>query len=160
VADAALMLQVMAARSWTSRRREPAGRLFGRPHARREGLRIAFSPNLRDLRVDPRRRAGGLGRPLAGIGRATVEEVSAAPDTQDMIRLMWAATTSALRPVLDECATAWTPLVACDEAKRWSAQEYVAMRGGDRSGTAVRPLFERYDCCSRRRIVAPSASAS
>jgi aspartyl-tRNA(Asn)/glutamyl-tRNA(Gln) amidotransferase subunit A len=70
-------------------------------------------------------------------------------DTTEMIRLIWGAHyIGNYGQFLDEWRGRMDPgLVACmDEAKRITAQEYVAMRGRKIAyWDTVRPLFERYD---------------
>jgi aspartyl-tRNA(Asn)/glutamyl-tRNA(Gln) amidotransferase subunit A len=153
VADAALMLRVMAGPDpWdiTSLESPPADYAAALTRGVK-GLRIAFSPNLDTLRVDPdvATLVSAAARALESAG-ATVEEVKCGfADTHDMIRLVWGCHyIGNYGQYLDEWRDRMDPgLVACmDEAKRWSAQEYVAMRGR-RIGfwDSVRPLFERYD---------------
>ena len=66
-----------------------------------------------------------------------------------MIRLMWGAHyLGNYGQFLEQWRDRMDPgLVACmDEARRWSAAEYVAMRAGRINfWDSVRPLFERYD---------------
>ena len=154
LADAALMLQVMAGPDpWdiTSLESPPADYTAALTRGVK-GLRIAFSPNLDGLRVDPdvATLVAGAARALESAG-ATIEELKKTgfSDTSDMIRLMWGCHyIGNYGQYLDEWRGRMDPgLVACmDEAKRWTAQEYVAMRGR-RIGfwDSVRPLFERYD---------------
>jgi aspartyl-tRNA(Asn)/glutamyl-tRNA(Gln) amidotransferase subunit A len=153
VADAALMLGVMAGPDpWdgTALDATPPDYLglFDRGV---RGLKIAFSPDLDGLRVDPE-----VASVVAAAARAfetlgcTVEEVKPGfADSHEMIRLMWGAHyIGNYGQYLDDWRDRMDPgLVACmDEAKRWSAQEYVAMRGRKIGyWDSVRPLFERYD---------------
>jgi aspartyl-tRNA(Asn)/glutamyl-tRNA(Gln) amidotransferase subunit A len=153
VADAALMLGVMAGPDpWD------ATALDGTPpdylgllERGVKGLKIAYSPDLGGLRVDAE--VGGIvaaaARTFEGLG-CKVEEVKPGfADSYDMIRLMWGAHyIGNYGQYLDEWRARMDPgLVACmDEAKRCSAQEYVAMRGRKIGyWDSVRPLFERYD---------------
>jgi aspartyl-tRNA(Asn)/glutamyl-tRNA(Gln) amidotransferase subunit A len=153
VADAALMLAAMAGPddADVTCLEAPAADYVGRLDRGVEGLRIAFSPDLGTLRVDPE-----VAGPVAAAARAfetlgaTVEEVKPGfADTTDMIRLIWGAHyIGNYGQFLDEWRGRMDPgLVACmDEAKRWTAQEYVAMRGRKIAfWDSVRPLFERYD---------------
>jgi aspartyl-tRNA(Asn)/glutamyl-tRNA(Gln) amidotransferase subunit A len=153
VGDAALMLQVMAGPDpWdlTSLESPPADYTAALTRGVK-GLRLAFSPNLDGLRVDPEvaTLVAAAARALESAG-AVVEEVKPGfADTHDMIRLVWGAHyIGNYGQFLDEWRDRMDPgLVACmEDAKRWSAQEYVAMRGR-RLGfwDSVRPLFERYD---------------
>jgi aspartyl-tRNA(Asn)/glutamyl-tRNA(Gln) amidotransferase subunit A len=97
-----------------------------------------------------------VAEPVAAAARAfealgaSVEEVKPGfADTTDMIRLVWGAHyIGNYGQFLDQWRDRMDPgLVACmDEAKRWSAAEYVAMRGRKIAlWDSVRPLFERYD---------------
>jgi aspartyl-tRNA(Asn)/glutamyl-tRNA(Gln) amidotransferase subunit A len=153
VADAALMLQAMAGPDpWdaTSLEHPPADYAASLTRGVK-GLRLAFSPNLDGLRVDAdvATLVAAAARAFESAG-ATVEEVKPGfADTHDMIRLMWGAHyIGNYGQFLDEWRDRMDPgLVACmEDAKRWSAAEYVAMRAG-RIGfwDSVRPLFERYD---------------
>jgi aspartyl-tRNA(Asn)/glutamyl-tRNA(Gln) amidotransferase subunit A len=153
VADAAMMLQVMAGPdSWdiTSLESPPADYSAALTRGVK-GLRLAFSPNLDTLRVDPdvATLVASAAHAFESAG-ATVEEVKCGfADTHDMIRLVWGAHyIGNYGQYLETWRNRMDPgLVACmDEAKRWSAAEYVAMRGR-RIGfwDSVRPLFERYD---------------
>jgi aspartyl-tRNA(Asn)/glutamyl-tRNA(Gln) amidotransferase subunit A len=153
VADAALMLSVMAGPDdvdGTCLEAPPAD-YVGQLDRGVKGLRIAFSPDLGSLRVDAE-----VATPVAAAARAfealgaTVEEVKPGfADTTDMIRLIWGAHyIGNYGQYLDQWRDRMDPgLVACmDEAKRWSAAEYVAMRGRKINfWDSVRPLFERYD---------------
>jgi aspartyl-tRNA(Asn)/glutamyl-tRNA(Gln) amidotransferase subunit A len=154
VADAALMLQVMAGPDpWDITSLESAPAHYAAALTRGvKGLRIGFSPNLDGLRVDPdvATLVAAAARALESAG-ATIEDVKKTgfSDTDDMIRLMWGCHyIGNYGQFLDEWRDRMDPgLVACmDEAKRRTAQEYVAMRGR-RIGfwDSVRPLFERYD---------------
>ena len=153
VADAALMLSVMAGPDdvdGTCLEAPPAD-YVGHLDRGVKGLRIAFSPDLGSLRVDAE-----VATPVAAAARAfealgaTVEEVKPGfADTTDMIRLIWGAHyIGNYGQYLDQWRDRMDPgLVACmDEAKRWSAADYVAMRGRKINfWDSVRPLFERYD---------------
>jgi aspartyl-tRNA(Asn)/glutamyl-tRNA(Gln) amidotransferase subunit A len=114
-----------------------------------KGLTIAFSPDLGGLRVDPEVASVVAARAFESLGGSVEEVKPGFADSHDMIRLMWGAHyIGNYGQYLDEWRARMDPgLVACmDEAKRWSAQDYVAMRGR-RIGywDSVRPLFERYD---------------
>ena len=153
VADAALMLAAMAGpddADVTCLEAPPAD-YVGLLDRGVKGLRIAFSPDLGNLRVDPE-----VAAPVAVAARAfealgaSVEEVKPGfADTTEMIRLVWGAHyIGNYGQFLDEWRDRMDPgLVACmDEAKRLTAAEYVAMRGRKIAyWDSVRPLFERYD---------------
>ncbi|HXD97795.1 MAG TPA: amidase [Candidatus Acidoferrum sp.] len=153
VADAALMLSVMAGpddADVTCLEAPPAD-YVGQLDRGIKGLRVAYSPDLGDLRVDPE-----VATPVAAAARAfeslgaRVEEVKPGfADTTDMIRLIWGAHYAGnYGQYLEQWRDRMDPgLVACmEEAKRWSAADYVAMRGRKINfWDSVRPLFERYD---------------
>ncbi len=153
VADAALMLSVMAGPDDADATclEAPPADYAGQLDRGVKGLRIAFSPDLGSLRVDPE-----VAAPVAAAARAfealgaSVEEVKPDfADTTDMIRLIWGAHyIGNYGQFLDQWRDRMDPgLVACmEDAKRWSAAEYVAMRGRKITfWDSVRPLFERYD---------------
>jgi aspartyl-tRNA(Asn)/glutamyl-tRNA(Gln) amidotransferase subunit A len=153
VADAALMLGVMAGpdpMDATALDAEPPDYL-GLLDRGVKGLKIAYSPDLGGLRVDPDVASvvAAAARAFESLG-ASVEEVKPGfADSHDMIRLLWGAHyIGNYGQFLDEWRSRMDPgLVACmDEAKRWSAQDYVAMRGRKIGyWDSVRPLFERHD---------------
>jgi len=153
VADAALMLSVMAGpddADTTCLEGAPAD-YVGLLDRGVKGLRLAFSPDLGTLRVDPdvATVVAAAARAFEGLG-ATVEEVKPQfADTTEMIRLVWGAHyIGNYGQYLDAWRSRMDPgLVACmEDAKRWSAAEYVAMRGRKIGfWDSVRPLFERYD---------------
>jgi aspartyl-tRNA(Asn)/glutamyl-tRNA(Gln) amidotransferase subunit A len=153
VADAALMLSVMAGPDDADATclEAPPADYVGQLDRGVKGLRVAFSPDLGNLRVDAE-----VATPVAAAARvfeslgASVEEVKPRfADTSDMIRLIWGAHyIGNYGQYLDEWRGRMDPgLVACiEDAKRWSAAEYVAMRGRRINfWDSVRPLFERYD---------------
>jgi aspartyl-tRNA(Asn)/glutamyl-tRNA(Gln) amidotransferase subunit A len=153
VADAALMLGVMAGPDPMDATAldAPPPDYLGLLDRGVKGLQVAFSSDLGGLRVDPDVASvvAAAARAFESLG-AGVEEVKPAfADSHDMIRLMWGAHyLGNYGQFLDEWRNRMDPgLVACmDEAKRWSAQEYVAMRGRKIGyWDSVRPLFERYD---------------
>ena len=153
VADAALMLGVMAGPDpWdvTALDAAPPDYL-GVLDRGVKGLKIAYSPDLGGLRVDADVASvvAGAARAFEGLGCSVDEVKPAFADTYDMIRLMWGAHyIGNYGQYLDEWRGRMDPgLVACmDDAKRWTAQEYVAMRARKIAyWDSVRPLFERYD---------------
>jgi aspartyl-tRNA(Asn)/glutamyl-tRNA(Gln) amidotransferase subunit A len=153
VADAALMLSVMAGpddRDATCLEAPPAD-YVGQLDRGVKGLRVAFSPDLGGLRVAPEVASvvAEAARAFQALG-ASVEDVTPSfAESDDMIRLMWGAHyLGNYGQFLAEWRDRMDPgLVACmDEAKRWSAGEYVAMRARKIAyWDSVRPLFERYD---------------
>ncbi len=153
VADAALMLGVMAGPDPMDATAldAPPPDYLGLLDRGVKGLTIAFSPDLGGLRVDPEVASvvAAAARAFESLGGSVEEVKPGFADSHDMIRLMWGAHyIGNYGQYLDEWRARMDPgLVACmDEAKRWSAQDYVAMRGR-RIGywDSVRPLFERYD---------------
>ena len=152
VGDAALMLSVMAGpddRDRTSLEGAPAD-YDGQLRRDLNGLRVAWSPDLGGLRVDPE---------VATVVRAAVrafeelgcvvEEVKPGfADTHEMIRVMWSAHMAGnYAPHLPQWRAQMDPgLVACiEDGLRVSLVDYLQMR--DRKMTfwdSVRPLFERY----------------
>ena len=152
VGDAALMLSVMAGpddRDRTSLEGAPAD-YVGQLRRDLNGLRVAWSPDLGGLRVDPE---------VATVVRAAVrafeelgcvvEEVKPGfADTHEMIRVMWSAHMAGnYAPHLPQWRAQMDPgLVACiEDGLRVSLVDYLQMR--DRKMTfwdSVRPLFERY----------------
>lgn len=163
VADAALMLAVMAGPDeWdrTSLEAPPADYVGRLPEGIR-GLRVAFSPTLDGLRVDPEvaavvREAAGA---FAGLG-CTVDEVEPGwPQTYELIRTQWAAHYAGTHAqYLPEWRSRMDPgLVACiEDGMRQSAVEYIRWRGRKLEyWDAVRPFFERYDL-----LLTPSLSVA
>jgi len=153
VADAALMLSVMAGPDDAdpSCLDAPPADYVGQLDGGVQGLRIAYSPDLGGLRVDPEVASvvAAAARAFESLG-ARVEEVKPGfADSHDMIRLIWGAHyIGNYGQHLAEWRSRMDPgLVACmDEAVRWSAQDYVAMRGRKLAyWDSVRPLFERHD---------------
>ena len=154
VADAALMLGVMAGPDpWDATSLEaPPADYLGLLNRGVRGKRVAFSPDLGGLRVDPdvATLVAAAARALESAG-ATIEELKKTgfSDTNDMIRLMWGCHyIGNYGQYLDEWRGRMDPgLVACiEEARRWSAADYVAMRGRKINyWDSVRPLFETYD---------------
>jgi aspartyl-tRNA(Asn)/glutamyl-tRNA(Gln) amidotransferase subunit A len=164
VADAALMLGVMAGPDpcdATALDAAPPDYL-GLLDRGVKGLKVAYSPDLGGLRVDPEVASvvASAARAFEGLG-CSVEEVKPGfADTYEMIRLMWGAHyIGNYGHFLDEWRTRMDPgLVACmDDARRCSAQDYVAMRGRKIGyWDSVRPLFERYDLLLTPTISVPA----
>jgi aspartyl-tRNA(Asn)/glutamyl-tRNA(Gln) amidotransferase subunit A len=164
VADAALMLGVMAGPDpWdaTSLEGMPADYvgLLGRGV---KGLRVAFSPDLGSLRVDPEVAAvvRDATRAFADLG-AAVEEVATPgfEDSAEMIRTLWSCHYAGnYARFLPEWGSRMDPgLVACIEAgRRHGAVDYLEMRGRKISyWDSVRPLFEAWDL-----LVTPTVSVA
>lgn len=153
VADAALMLQVMAGPhplDHYSLEGEPAPYLDGL----REGiggLKVAYSPDLGHARVDPEIAevvASAVGA-FADLG-VSVEQVSTpfGPNGPDIVRFFWAAHELELASRLPQFADKMDPgLVACIEsAQSYSALEYLEMRAAKHDYIAeIHTLFESWD---------------
>jgi aspartyl-tRNA(Asn)/glutamyl-tRNA(Gln) amidotransferase subunit A len=124
VADAALMLQVMAGPhplDHTTSEAGPADYL-GRLHAGIRGRRVAYSPDLGHARVDPEvaRLVAAAAARFAELG-ATVEETTTpwAAEGPELIRFFWPAHLTRLEHYLPEWRDRMDPgLVACIEAAR------------------------------------------
>jgi aspartyl-tRNA(Asn)/glutamyl-tRNA(Gln) amidotransferase subunit A len=153
VADAALMLTVMAGPDpWdrTSLDGAPADYL-GQLDRGVKGLRVAWSPDLGGLRVDPDVAAVCRQAALAfqEVG-AIVEEVRPAfADSRHMIRCMWNVHEAGnYGPYLAEWRDRMDPglVASIEDGLRYSGAEYVAMRGRKLAyWDSVRPLFETHD---------------
>jgi aspartyl-tRNA(Asn)/glutamyl-tRNA(Gln) amidotransferase subunit A len=153
VADAALMLGVMAGPDdWDATSLDaPPADYAGLLDRGVRGKRVAFSPDLGGLRVDPEvaTLVRAAVREFETLG-CTVEEVKPGfADSTEMIRLLWSAHYAGnYGQFLSEWRERMDPgLVACiEEARRWSAADYVAMRGRKIGyWDSVRPVFEKYD---------------
>ena len=152
VADAALMLTVIAgADEWdrTSLDAAPADYL-GRLDDGVQGLRVAFSPDLGGLRVDPAVVAlvQTAARTFESLG-CPVEEVNPGfADSHALIREIWSAHYAGnYSQYLPEWRAQMDPgLVACIEAGlHYSAVDYIQMRARRIAyWDSVRPLFERF----------------
>ncbi|OGK86744.1 MAG: amidase [Candidatus Rokubacteria bacterium GWC2_70_16] len=161
VADAALMLSVMAGPDeWdrTSLEGTPAdyvGRL-GEPI---RGLRVAWSPTLGGLRVDPDVAAivEGAVRAFEELGCAVETVDSVFPESGPLIRGTWAAHEAGnYGPYIAEWGGRMDPgLLACIEAGlRLGLVDYIRLRGEKMAyWDAIRTLFERFDL-----LLTPSVS--
>jgi aspartyl-tRNA(Asn)/glutamyl-tRNA(Gln) amidotransferase subunit A len=153
VADAALMLQVMAGSDDRDLASLPgaASDWLGRLDEGVRGLKVAYSPDLGYLPVDAE-----VATPVRAAVRAfeeqgcAIEEVDPGfGDHTDMELLFWSAHFAGnVGPFLDQWEGRMDPgLVACARAgMAWSAAEYIQARGRrlqyyDR----VRAFFERFD---------------
>jgi aspartyl-tRNA(Asn)/glutamyl-tRNA(Gln) amidotransferase subunit A len=163
VADAALMLAVMAGPDeWdrTSLEGAPADYvgLLDRGVA---GLRVAFSPDLGGLRVDPEvaRLVAEAVRVFETLGCAVEEVAPGFADSHEMIRCMWSAHEAGIYGRhLAEWRDRMDPgLVACiEDGYRYSMADYIDMRGRKLAyWDSVRPLFERFDL-----LLTPSLSVA
>ena len=152
VGDAALMLSVMAGpddRDRTSLEGALAD-YVGQLRRDLNGLRVAWSPDLGGLRVDPEVATvvRAAVRAFEELGCVVEEAKPGFVDTHEMIRVMWSAHMAGnYAPHLPQWRAQMDPgLVACiEDGLRVSLVEYLQMR--DRKMTfwdSVRPLFERY----------------
>ena len=161
VGDSALMMSIMAGPDdWdrTSLDAAPADYL-GKLNRGIKGLRVAWSPKLDGLRVDPEvaevvKRAVGAFKETG----AKVEEVTPGfADTHDMIRVMWCAHyAGAWGPYLPKWREKMDPaFVACiEDGMKVSVVDYIDARGKKLTHwDSVRPLFEKYDL-----LLTPSVS--
>lgn len=164
VGDAALMLSVMAGPDdWdrTSLDAVPAD-YVGQLHRGVRGLRMAYSPDLGGLRVEPEvaEAARRSARAFEELG-ATVEEMNPAfADSADMIRCLWSAHEAGIYgPYLGPWRERMDPgLVACiEDGLRYSVVDYVQMRGRKLAyWDSVRPLFERFDLLLTPAVSVPA----
>jgi aspartyl-tRNA(Asn)/glutamyl-tRNA(Gln) amidotransferase subunit A len=163
VADAALMLSVIAGPDdWdrTSLEAEPAD-YVGQLHRGIRGLRVAFSPDLGGLRVDPEvaRVVGAAARVFEDLGCAVEEVAPRFDDTSEMIRCFWSAHEAGMYGAhVAQWGDRMDPgLVACIEhGGRYSLIDYLEWRGRKLAyWDSVRPLFERYDL-----LLTPSVSVA
>jgi len=163
VADAALMLSVMAGPDEWDRTSlpGPVADFVGQLGAGVRGLKIAYSPDLDGLRVDPDVAAivREAVRAFEGLG-CTVEEVKTNfADTHDMIRMMWNAHEAGnYARYLPEFRDRMDPglVESIEDGLRYSVVDYIDMRGRKLAyWDTVRPLFEKYDL-----LLTPSLSTT
>ena len=164
VADAALMLSVMAGPDpWDYTSLEGAPEDYvGKLDAGVRGLRVAFSPDLGGLRVDPEvaTLVKAAARVFEQLG-CTVEDVKPDfADSTEMIRCLWSCHyTGNYARYLGEFRHRMDPgLVACiEDGMRYSATDYVTMRGRKIAyWDSVRPLFETYDLLLTPTVSVPA----
>ncbi len=163
VADAALMLSVMAGPDdWDRTSLEAAPEDYvGQLDRGVKGLRVAWSPDLGGLRVDPE--VAGLAERAARVFEemgCTVEQVEPGfADSHQMIRCLWSAhEAGSYAQYLPEWRDRMDPgLVACiEDGLRYSAEEYLQTRGRKIAyWDSVRPLFETYSL-----LLTPSLSVA
>ena len=163
VADAALMLSVMAGPdTWdgTCLEGTPAD-YVGQLDRGIKGLRVAFSPDLGGLRVDPEVASvvRDAVRAFETLG-CTVEEVKPGfADTFDTIRCLWSSHYAGnYAEFLPKWRDRMDPgMVACiDRGLGYSAAEYLVARGKKIAfWDSVRPVFEKYDL-----LLTPSLSVA
>jgi aspartyl-tRNA(Asn)/glutamyl-tRNA(Gln) amidotransferase subunit A len=161
VADAALMLSVMAGPDLCDRTAldAPPADYVRRLGEGVRGLRVAWSPDLGGLRVEPEVAAVARQAALAfqQLGCAVEEVTPGFADTRAIIRCMWNAHEAGNYGAhLAEWRDRMDPglVAAIEDGRRYSAAEYVEMRGRKLAfWDSVRPLFERYDL-----LLTPSVS--
>jgi aspartyl-tRNA(Asn)/glutamyl-tRNA(Gln) amidotransferase subunit A len=163
VADAALMLSVMAGADEMDRTSlpDPIDDYVGKLRAGVRGLRVAFSPNLDTLRVDPE--VAAIVREAARVFETLgcqVDEVKADfADTHHMIRMMWNAHEAGnYARYLPEWRGRMDPglVESIEDGLRYSVVDYIDMRGQKLAyWDSVRSLFERYDL-----LLTPSLSVT
>ena len=163
VGDSALMMSIMAGPDdWDRTSLDAAPEDYvGKLNRGVKGLRVAWSPNLDSLPVDPEvaalvKKAVGAFKELGG----KVEEIQTKfADTHDMIRVMWGAHyAGAWGSYLPKWREKMDPgFVACiEDGLRVSVAEYIDMRGKKMTHwDSVRPLFEKYDL-----LLTPSVSVA
>src|SRR5713226_3511168 len=152
VGDAALMLAVMAGPDESDRTSLEGvpDDYVGKLRAGVKGLRVAWSPDLGGLRVDPEVAAvvKAAARVFEELGCAVEEVRPGFADTHDLIRCMWSAHEAGnYAPYLTEWRDRMDPgLVACiEDGLRYSVTDYVEARGRKFAfWDTVRPLFEKY----------------
>jgi aspartyl-tRNA(Asn)/glutamyl-tRNA(Gln) amidotransferase subunit A len=153
VADAALMLTVMAGPDeWdrTSLEAAPAD-YVGELDRGVKGLRVAFSPDLGGLHVDPD--VAAVVRQAAGafqdLGCAMEEVTPDFGESAEMIRCLWSAHEAGnYAPYVPQWGDRMDPgLVACiEDGLRYGLVDYIQVRGHKLAyWDTVRPLFERFD---------------
>jgi aspartyl-tRNA(Asn)/glutamyl-tRNA(Gln) amidotransferase subunit A len=163
VADAALMMSVLAGPDEWDRTSlpGPVEDYLGTLRAGVRGLRVAFSPDLDTLRVDPDVAAvvRDAVRAFEALG-CTVEEVKTNfADSHQMIRMMWNAHEAGnYARYLPEWRDRMDPglVASIDDGLRYSVVDYIDMRGQKLAyWDSVRPLFEKYDL-----LLTPSLSVA
>jgi aspartyl-tRNA(Asn)/glutamyl-tRNA(Gln) amidotransferase subunit A len=152
VADAALMLSVMAGPDpWD--RTSLDGAPADYPAALRagiEGLRVAWSPDLGGLRVDPEVASvvQAAARVFEDLGCVVEQVAPGFGDTHDLIRCMWSAHEAGnYARYLPRWRDRMDPgLVACiEDGLAYSVTDYIEARGRKLAfWDSVRPLFEQY----------------
>jgi aspartyl-tRNA(Asn)/glutamyl-tRNA(Gln) amidotransferase subunit A len=153
VADAALMLSVMAGPDEMDRTSLPdrPADYVGRLGDGVRGLRVAFSPDLDSLRVDPDVAAvvRDAVRVFESLGCAVEEVKTGFADTHEMIRMMWnaheAGNYARYLPEWRDRMDAGL-VGSIEHGLSYGVVDYIEMRGRKLAyWDSVRPLFERYD---------------
>ena len=152
VADAALMLAVMAGPDASDRTALDAAPddYVGKLNHGIKGLRVAFSPDLGGLRVDPEVASAvrEAARAFEALGCVVEEVTPGFADTHDLIRCMWSAHEAGnYAQYLSQWRDRMDPgLVACiEDGLRYSVTDYIQVRGRKLAfWDSVRPLFEKW----------------
>ena len=152
VADAALMLSVMAGPDdWDRTSLDAAPDDYvGRLSEGIKGLRVAWSPDLGGLHVDPEVAAivKEAARAFEQLGCVVEEVTPGFADSHDLIRCTWSAHEAGnYAQYLPRWRDRMDPgLVACiEDGLRYSVADYIEARGRKLAHwDSVRPLFERY----------------
>ncbi len=153
VADAALMLSVMAGPDdWDRTSIDgPVPDFVGKLKDGIKGLRVAWSPNLDRLSVDPEV-ATVVKQAVAAfqsLGCAVEEVKTGFGESDEIIRCMWNSHLAGnYSQYLKEWRDRMDPglVASIEDGLRYSAADYVAIRGRKLAWwDTVRPLFEKYD---------------
>jgi aspartyl-tRNA(Asn)/glutamyl-tRNA(Gln) amidotransferase subunit A len=164
VADAALMLSVMAGPDdWdrTSLEAPPAD-YVGLLQRGVKGRRVAFSPDLGGLRVEPDVAAAvrQAARVFQDVGCAVEEVAPGFADSSALARGLWSAHEAGnYAPYVAQWRARMDPgLVACiEDGLRYGIVDYVQMRGQKLAyWDTVRPLFERFDLLLTPTVSVPA----
>jgi aspartyl-tRNA(Asn)/glutamyl-tRNA(Gln) amidotransferase subunit A len=164
VADAALMLSVMAGPDHADRTAldgAPAD-YVGRLGEGVRGLRVAWSPDLGGLRVEPDVAAVAqrAAQAFSELGCAVEEVKPGFADTREIIRCMWNSHEAGnYGQYLAEWRDRMDPglVASIEDGLRYSAAEYVAMRARKLAfWDSVRPLFDRYDLLLTPTVSVPA----
>ncbi len=153
VADAALMLAVMAGPDDADRTslEAPPADYVARLNEGIRGLRVAWSPDLGGLRVDPEVAAVAreAARVFETLGCAVEEVRPGFADTHELIRCLWSAHEAGNHAAqVAEWGARMDPgLLACiEQGRSYGLVDYVEARGRKLAyWDSVRPLFERFD---------------
>jgi aspartyl-tRNA(Asn)/glutamyl-tRNA(Gln) amidotransferase subunit A len=153
VADAALMLSVMAGPDdWDRTSLDgPVPDFVGRLQDGIKGLRVAWSPNLDRLTVDPEV-AAVVKQAVAAfesLGCTVEVDKTGFADPDEIIRGLWNCHLAGnYGQYLKQWREQMDPglVASIEDGQRYSAADYIALRGKKLAWwDTVRPLFEKYD---------------
>ncbi len=164
VADAALMLAVMAGPDdWDRTSIDgPVPDFVGKLSAGIKGLRVAWSPNLDRLRVDPEvatvvQQAVSA---FQSLGCSVEEDKTGFADPDEIIRGMWNMHLAGnYSQYLKDWRDRMDPglVASIEDGLRYSAADYVAFRARKLTWwDSVRPLFEKYDLLLTPTVSVPA----